>query len=202
VPLVSTCGNHFRQSLAQWVPECRIIYDKFHILQHAGQAVDEVRRAEFFRKGGAARDLVRGKRWLLLTSWLNLDRGKRRQLNALFALNRRILKAYLLKESLSQLWNYTYEGAMLRYLQSWIDQLRWQQLKPMEKLARMLLDHLHGILHYCRIKVPMGVIEAVNSNIKALLRHGRGYRDMNYLLLKAQRLAATKTEFLVLRKAA
>ena len=71
----------FRQSLEQWVPECRIIYDKFHILQHASQAVDEVRRAEFFRKGGAARDLVRGKRWLLLTSWLHLDRGKRRQWN-------------------------------------------------------------------------------------------------------------------------
>jgi transposase len=76
----------------------------------ASQAVDEVRRAEFFRKGGAARDLVRGKRWLLLTGWLRLDRGKRRQLNALFALNRRILKAYLLKGSLSQLRNYTYEG--------------------------------------------------------------------------------------------
>ncbi|MFZ2086027.1 MAG: ISL3 family transposase [Candidatus Sulfotelmatobacter sp.] len=192
----------FRQSLEQWVAECRIVYDKFHILQHASRAVDEVRRAEFFRKGGAARDLVRGKRWLLLTSWLNLDRGKRRQLNALFALNRRILKAYLLKESLSQLWNYTYEGAMLRYLQSWINQLRWQRLKPMEKLARMLLDHLEGILNYCRTKVPMGVMEAVNGNIKALLRRGRGYRDMNYLLLKAQRLAATKTEFLILQKAA
>jgi transposase len=55
----------FRQSLEQWVPECRIVYDKFHIRQHASQAVDEVRRAEFFRKGEAARDLVRGKRWLL-----------------------------------------------------------------------------------------------------------------------------------------
>jgi len=31
----------------------------------------------------------------------------------------------------------------------------------------------------------MGVIEAVNGNIKALLRLGRGDRDMNYLLLKA-----------------
>ena len=192
----------FRQSLEQWVPECRIVYDKFHILQHASQAVDEVRRAEFFRKGGAARDLVRGKRWLLLTSWLNLDRGKRRQLNTLFALNRRILKAYLLKESLSHLWDYSYEGAMLRYLQKWIDQLRWQRLKPMEKLAQMLLDHLEGILNYCRTKVPMGVVEAVNGNIKALLRRGRGYRDMNYLLLKAQRLAATKTEFVAFQKAA
>jgi len=192
----------FRQSLEQWVPECRIVYDKFHILQHASQAVDEVRRAEFFRKGGAARDLVRGKRWLLLTSWLNLDRSKRRQLNALFALNRRILKAYLLKESLTHLWDFRYEGAMLRYLQKWIDQLRWQRLKPMEKLAHMLLDRLEGILNYCRTKVPMGVVEAVNGNIKALLRRGRGYRDMNYLLLKAQRLAATKTEFVAFQKAA
>ena len=192
----------FRQSIEQWLPKCRIIYDKFHIMKHAGAAVDEVRRAEFFRKGGAARTVVKGKRWLLLSRWVHLNTHKKRQLNALFALNRRVMKAYLLKESLDRLWSYTYEGAMLRYLKSWIDQLRWQRLKPMEKLARMLLDHLEGILNYCRIKVPMGVVEAVNGNIKALLRRGRGYRDMNYLLLKAQRLAATKTEFVVFQKAA
>jgi hypothetical protein len=57
---------------------CQIAYDKFHILENAGKAVDKVRRAEFFRKGGAARDLVRGKRWLVLSGWLNLDRSKRR----------------------------------------------------------------------------------------------------------------------------
>lgn len=192
----------FRQSLEQWVPKCQIIYDKFHILQHASKAVDEVRRAEFFRKGGPARDVVRGKRWLLLSSWVNLDRSKKRQLNELFALNRRVMKAYLLKESLARLWDYVYEGAMLRYLQSWIDQLRWQRLAPMEKLANLLLNHLEGILNYCRTKIPMGVVEAVNGNIKALLRRGRGYRDLNYLLLKAQRLAATKTEFVAFRRAA
>ncbi|HEY6371392.1 MAG TPA: ISL3 family transposase [Candidatus Sulfotelmatobacter sp.] len=192
----------FRQSLEQWVPQCQIIYDKFHILQHASKAVDEVRRAEFFRKGGPARDIVRGKRWLLLSSWVNLDRSKKRQLNQLFALNRRVMKAYLLKESLAGLWDFIYEGAMLRYLQSWIDQLRWQRLAPMEKLANMLLNHLEGILNYCRTKIPMGVVEAVNGNIKALLRRGRGYRDLNYLLLKAQRLAATKTEFVAFRRAA
>jgi transposase len=192
----------FRQSLEQWVPNCGIVYDKFHIMQHAGAAIDEVRRAEFFRKGGAAREVVKGKRWLLLSRWVHLNTSKKRQLNQLFALNRRVMKAYLLKESLDRLWSYTYEGAMLRYLNSWIDQLRWQRLKPMEKLARMLLDHLEGILNYCRTKVPLGVAEAVNGNIKALLRRGRGYRDLNYLLLKAQRMAATKTQFIVLQKAA
>jgi transposase len=192
----------YRLSIEQWAPNCQIIYDKFHIMQHANLAVDEVRRAEFFRKGGRMRDVVKGKRWLLLGRWVNLDTGKRRQLNTLFALNRRVMKAYLLKESLDRLWTYHYEGAMLRYLQRWMDQLRWQRLKPFEKLAHMLLEHLDGILNYCRTRVPMGVVEAVNGNIKSLLRRGRGYTNLRYLLLKAQRMAVTRTEFVAFRKAA
>ncbi len=192
----------YRLSIEEWAPNCQVVYDKFHIMQHANGAIDEVRRAEFFRKGGRMRGLVRGKRWLLLTRWMNLSWARRQELNHLFTLNRKLLKAYLLKESLDRLWSYHYEGAMLRYLQGWIDQLRWQRLKPFEKLARMLLDHLEGILNYCRTKVRMGVVEAVNGNIKALLRRGRGYRNLRYLLLKAQRMAVTKTEFVVLQKAA
>ena len=192
----------FRLSLEQWAPNCRIVYDKFHVLQHANAAVDEVRRAEFFRKGGRQRGLIKGKRWLLLTRWWNLIGTKRQELNSLFALNRKLLKAYLLKESLARLWFYRYEGAMLRYLQAWIDQLRWQRLKPFEKLAWMLLDHLEGILNHCRTKVPFGVVEAVNGNIKSLLRRGRGYKNLRYLLLKAQRMAAMKAEFVVMRKVA
>ena len=91
---------------------------------------------------------------------------------------------------------------MLRYLQGWIDQLRWQRLRPFQKLAEMLLDHLEGILNYCRTKVPLGVVEAVNGNIKALLRRGRGYKNLRYLLLKVQRMSAIRTEFVVFKKAA
>ena len=94
----------YRLSIEQHAPNCRIVYDKFHVMQHASQAVDEVRRAEFFRKGGRMRGLVKGKRWLLLTRWVNLAAGKRQELNQLFALNRRVFKAYLLKESLDRLW--------------------------------------------------------------------------------------------------
>ena len=192
----------FRLSIEQWAVNCRIVYDKFHVMQHANEAVDEVRRAEFFRKGGGQRGLVKGKRWLLLTRWVHLAAGKRQQLNELFALNRKLLKAYLLKESLDRLWTYTYEGAMLNYLKSWIAQLRWQRLEPFQKLADLLLNHLDGILNYCRTKVRMGVVEAVNGNIKTLLRRGRGYSNLRYLLLKAQRMAATRTEFVAFKKAA
>jgi transposase len=192
----------FRQSIERWSPRCRIVYDKFHILQHANAAVDEVRRAEFFRQGVKKRGLIKGKRWLLLSRWKNLAINQRGELNRLFQLNRRVFKAYLLKESLERLWDYRYEGAMLNYLRKWMDQLKWQRLKPFEKLADMLLNHLEGILNYCRTKVPMGVVEAVNGNIKSLLRRGRGYSNLRYLLLKVQRMAVTKTEFVVFRKAA
>ena len=66
----------------------------------------------------------------------------------------------------------------------------------------MLLDHLDGVLNYCRTKVRLGVVEAINGNIKTLLRRGRGYKSLGYLLLKPQRMAVTKTEFIVLQKAA
>jgi hypothetical protein len=100
------------------------------------------------------------------------------------------------------LWTYHYEGAMLRYFQNWINQLRWQRLVPFQNLAFMLLDHSDGILNYCRTKVRFGVVEASNGNIKTLFRRGRGYKNLAYLLLKAQRTAVTKAEFIVLQKAA
>jgi L-amino acid N-acyltransferase YncA len=57
-----------------------------HILQHAAnKASDEVRRAELFRKGGHMRGVVKGKTWLLLTRWMNLD-SQKRQLFALLLL--------------------------------------------------------------------------------------------------------------------
>ena len=188
----------FRKSLEQWAPQCQIVYDKFHVLQHANDAIEEVRRAEFFRQGRQKRGLIKGKRWLLLSRWKNLTITHRGELNRLFSLNRRIFKAYLLKESLERLWDYHYEGAMLNYLQKWMDQLRWQRLKPFEELAAMLLKHLHGILNYCRTKVRFGVVEALNGNIRMMINRGRGYQNLRYLLLKVKRMVVINVEFIAI----
>lgn len=192
----------FKSSIEQWAPNCAIVYDRFHVMQHANKAVDEVRRAEFFRRGGWWRGVVKGKRWLLLTRWVNLSEYKQQQLNHLFALNRRLMKAYLLKESLERLWQQPNEDRAREYLESWIKQLRWQRLPAFQKLAFLLLDHLDGLLGYYRVKVRFGVVEALNGNIRTVLKRGRGYKNLRYLLLKVQRMAATKTEFIAVRKAA
>jgi transposase len=180
--------------------EAVCVYDKFHIIQHANDAVDEVRRAEFFRKGRKMRELIKGKKWLLLSRWKNLVPKQRGVLNRLFQLNRRVFKAYMLKESLERLWDYRYEGAMATYLGKWMDQLRWQRLPAFQKLAAMLIKHLDGILNYCRTKVRFGVVEAVNGNIRMLINRGRGYKNLSYLLLKARRMAVTNTEYVAFQK--
>jgi len=134
--------------------------------------------------------VVRGKRWLFLTRWHNLTRRKRGQLNEVFALNRRLFKAYFLKEQIERLWTYTYEGAARRFFEAWVESLKWQRLPAFKKLVGTLARHLDGILSYCRHKVPFGVVEAINGNIRAIIRRGRGYRDHEYLILKVQRSTA------------
>src|SRR5512143_1669785 len=62
----------FTKSILRWAPDCKIVFDKFHVMQHANDAVDEVRRAEFFRRGVRHRSIIKGKRWLLLSRWVNL----------------------------------------------------------------------------------------------------------------------------------
>lgn len=144
--------------------------------------------------------MIKGKKWLLLSRWKNLTFVQRGELNRLFQMNRRVFKAFLLKESLERLWEYRYEGAMLNYLKTWMEQLKWQRLKPMEALADMLLKHLDGILNYCRTKVRFGVVEALNGNIRMLINRGRGYKNLRYLLLKSKRMAVTNAEFVELQE--
>ncbi len=73
------------------------------------------------------RDVIKGKKWLLQSRWKNLAPRQRGVLNRLFQLNRRVFKAYMLKESLERLWDYRYEGPWSNIWAS-ADQLRWRRL--------------------------------------------------------------------------
>lgn len=105
-----------------------IVFDKFHVLQHASAALDEVRRQEFFRSGAVMREHGRGKRWLLLRRWKTVRGSKRAELQALFVANRRLFKAYVLREQLDRLWTYKTRPGVLSFLMGWFKALRWQRL--------------------------------------------------------------------------
>lgn len=156
----------YRNVVAEVLPRAEVVFDKFHVCQHASDALDEVRRQEFFRASAVMRQHGRGKRWLLLRRWKKVRGSKRAELQALFAVNRRLFKAYVLREQLDRLWTYKTRTGVLNVLNGWIDALRWQRLPEMERLGDFLFRHVEGIAAYCDHPVRFGVVESINTTIK------------------------------------
>lgn len=176
----------FRKSVKKHVPAARIIYDKFHIMRHLSDALDKVRRSEYYRLTGKDRAFIKGQRYTLLSHKENLDLEGREALKKLLSANKRLNAAYLLKESFGQLWDYETEGWARRFFERWRDALKWQRLGPYEDFAEMIERHWDGIASYCHPenKCSLGMVEGLNNKIKVLMRRAYGYRDEKYLKLK------------------
>ena len=153
-------------------PQAAILYDKFHVLKHLGAAMDKVRKREYARVSGADRRFIKGQRYTLLSHWENLSLQGRKALQLLFKANKRLNKAYLLKESFDQLWDYKSPGWARRFFDNWRDALRWQRLQPFQKFARMIEAHWDGIEAYCHEenKVALGFVEGLNNKIRVIQR--------------------------------
>lgn len=176
----------FRKSATKNVPRARILFDKFHIIRHLGDALDEVRKQEQARLADTDRRFVKGQKYTLLSNRENLSDSGRKNLRLLLAANKRLNTAYLLKESFDQLWDYNSETWARKFFDNWTASLKWQRLKPYEKFARMIDKHWEGIASYCNPenKVPLGFVEGMNNKIRVLQRRAYGIRDEEYLRLK------------------
>ena len=178
----------FRNSVQTQAPQARILFDKFHILRHLADAMDQVRRTEYKRVATKDRAFIKGQRYTLLSHphRANLTLAGRRSLQKLLRANKRLATAYLLKEEFGQRWAYRREGWARQFFTRWQEQLKWQRLRPFEKFAALIERHWAGIAAYCtpRNKVKLGFIEGLNTKIRVIQRRAYGYRDEEYLRLK------------------
>jgi len=176
----------FRKSTNKNVPGAAILFDKFHILRHLGEALDKVRKTEYGRLEGKKRKFIKGQKYALLSHRQNLRGSARKNLKILLAANKRLNTAYMLKESFYQLWDYNSETWARKFFENWRDQLKWQRLKPYEKFAEMIDKHWDGIAAYCKPenKVALGFVEGLNNKIRVFQRRAYGLRDEEYLRLK------------------
>ncbi len=176
----------FRKATLKHAPNAQIVYDKFHIMRHLADALDQVRRSEYKRVNDKERRFIKGQRYTLLSHKANLDIEGRRALMLLLKANKRLHKAYLLKESFGQLWDYNNPTWARKFFESWKSQLRWQRLDPYEKFCKMIERHWDGIASFCHPdhKVSLGFMEGLNNKIRLIQRRAYGIRDKEYLMLK------------------
>ena len=176
----------FRTVTAERAPKAAILFDKFHIMRHLGEALDEVRKSEYARISDRQRRFIKGHKYTLLSRRENLSLSGKRALKILLKANKRLNTAYLLKGSFGQLWDYEHEGWARKFFENWRASLKWQRLKAYEKFAEMIDRHWDGIAAYCKPenKVSLGFVEGLNTKIRVIQRRAYGLRDEEYLRLK------------------
>src|SRR6202521_2516168 len=176
----------FRLATNAHAPQAAILFDKFHVIRHLGEALDAVRKSEYARLVGRERRYIKGQKYTLLSRKENLTLEGKTALKTLLGANKRLNTAYVFKESFGQLWSYEREGWARRFFENWRSSLKWQRLAPYEKFAAMIDRHWDGIAAYCRPenKVSLGFVEGLNNKIRVIQRRAYGLRNEDYLRLK------------------
>ncbi len=170
------------QATKKWIPEAesKIVFDRFHIMQHVGQAVDKVRRQENKLLAAEANDILKGSKYLWLYSEKNLPDRHRPRFEDLKMANLKTAKAWAMKESLRGLWKYLSPGWAKRFLKKWCSWAMRSKLTPMKKVAGTLRSHMDNIVTFCRHRVTNAVAEGLNSKIMAIKRRACGYRNKEH----------------------
>jgi transposase len=162
------------------------ILDHFHIVVKMNKALDEVRAGESRRMALEGRvPVLKKSRWLPLKRGENLKNEQRFRLRDLLRYNLKTVRAYLLKETFQQLWDYNSPAWAGRFLDEWCRQVMRSRIEPMKKIARSLREHRELILNYFGAQKLLcsGVVEGLNNKAKVTMRKSYGFRTFRCLEL-------------------
>jgi transposase len=146
----------------------KIVFDRFHIMQHMTKAVDDVRKAENRRLAEDGDDTLKRTKYLWLFSEENLPERYEEWFGRLKALNLKTGRAWAIKESLRLLWSYRRKGWAKRFWKEWYFWATHWRLRPVIKVARMLESHLSNVLTYCDHAITNATSEGLNSKIQTV----------------------------------
>lgn len=172
----------FISSTLEHVPDARkkIVFDRFHIMKHVTEAVDQVRRREHRRLAQQGNDALAGSRNLWLYAEENLPEKHRERFATLQALNLKTGRAWALKESLRELWEYKSVAWARRHWARWYAWAMRSRLPPMKEAARMIHDHLANVLTFVTHRLTTATSEGLNSKIEMVKKRAYGFRNVEH----------------------
>ena len=160
----------------KYIPDARLVFDRFHIMKHMNQAVDRVRSAE--QKNNV---FLKKSRYLWLKNPSNLTEKQSSQLAKLNKLDIKTAKAYQIKLSLSHFWEITDAKKAAQYLKKWYFWATHSRLKPIIAAAKTIKHYWQGVLNYTQARISNGVVEGLNSKIKTAMKRAYGFKAPLYL---------------------
>jgi transposase len=172
----------YRAAIDARAPQAQKVFDRFHVQKLASEAVDSVRRQEMGVLSGTAEgQALKKSRWALLKNPWNLTQRQGEKLSEVARTNKRLYRAYLLKESLAKGLSYRQHGRAEEHLKSWAQWASHSQLKPFAKLSRTVCLFKEGILAYVSTGLSNGLVEGLNNKIRLITRRAFGFHSSEAL---------------------
>jgi transposase len=166
----------FIKGVTKHLPNARITFDKFHVIAHASAAVDKTRRIE--QKTDPS---LKGLRWKLLRDRASLTPNARADLDALIAqvTTKRTARAWLYKEQLREILERKQINVVRDMLTQWATNVMRSKVEPMKEVAKLIRNHLDGIVAWTQTRQTNGFLEAINGLFQAAKRKARGYGNFS-----------------------
>ena len=165
-------------AISSHCPAAKLVLDRFHIVKAMNGAVDEVRKEQWRQSNLTERKALKGLRWLLYRHSSTRTKRDTRTLNALERGNRRIYRAWRLKDEFEQLWEYKAPWAAERFLKRWTTAALRSRLAPMRKFVAMIRRHQPGVLAFVDTRLTNAISEGLNRIIKIVKNRASGFRDL------------------------
>jgi transposase len=169
---------YVQATLAQ-IPDAgeKIVFDKFHIAKHLNEGVDRVRRAEQRELKARGDERLTGTKYDWLRHPDHFSAEAWRAFGALRTSTLKVARAWALKETIADLWEYRYAGAARTFFRRWYFWATHSRLQPMIEKARMLKTHLANVLTYLKHRITNATAEGLNSKIQWIRYTARGFRN-------------------------
>jgi len=155
----------------------KIVFDRFHIMQHVLKAVDSVRKQEHKALSEKGSTILKGTKYLWLWSREHIPEWRKEEFEVLRAQDLKVCRASAIKENLRHLWDYRYEATMRKYFKSWYFWATHCRLKPIKNAAKTLKAHIENIVTYARHRITNALAESMNAKIEKVKRMACGFRN-------------------------
>lgn len=174
----------YLNSVRRYLKNAAIVFDKFHVYHYLSNAIETVRRDEQQTASEKMGALIKGTRWLWLKASASLKRKEKCTLAEIMKVNRRLCRAYVLKEDFETFYSCNTAEKAARFLKEWTRRCRQSNLIPFIDLAARLNRWADGILSYFTHRITNGISEGINNLIKVIKRRSYGFHDFEYFCLK------------------
>lgn len=175
----SDMSEAYMGAIRDYCPNATFVIDRFHIVKALNGAVDEVRKEQWREAARHDRKALKGIRWILFRHSSTRSRKDNHALRELEKANRRIYRAWRLKDEFEHFWTYLAPWAARRFLKSWTTAALRSRLAPLRKFVHTIRTHMDGVLAFVSTGLTNAVAEGLNRIARMVNNRASGFRSLD-----------------------